>query len=424
MGGEIVLPETSVTVHASLYGGCGTLALNDVEPPDPQGPIWSLALPMDELSGFFGGGTTDSEATAGRPVVCSGCGFFSKPWLGELVPDADFGCYQSNGNLATADGFARAARSALAFPDLPRGSNWAYPSGSALDDLGGSSLLQTGGTAGCFVQGVNSGPAAALTDELSAITRAVGLAAPAVGATQFAFSLNGTPSMPLEQRAYQDLFPDQDATLFEAFTTTEAAGNMGAGAIRIGAPGTCKAAYFVPIGDVARSGEEHRAAAFKSLAFGLRTLFVASEPDRQDGVTPPPIVSIALPTPKQVVQRPDAIEIRWGTDFKRFDEQRYTTRFAADWRGAEASLVYVVTYRQVDDPQWHHAFDGVPIEPGVRPVDPTRWLQDTGDGKESYLVATPTSRFPAGDYVLRVDCFRREGALHGAHHEVFVEVKR
>ena len=425
-GGEIALPDGPVALHAALYGGSGTFGMDDIDAPSGT---WSLsgsaAMPMGEPAVAGGEAAPSGVAAGGHPVVTAGGGFFAKPWLGELVPDAAFAAYQAAGNLATANGCVRASRSGIGSAALPRGSSWAYPSGTTLDDLGGASLLQSGGASASFVQGAGRVGAATLLGELHAFTNAIGLATPDTIPTNLPFTMHGTPSATLEQRKYQDLFPDQDATLLEAFADGTAAGEVAAGVIRLAPAGSNgRAAFFVPSGDLPASDTGHRAAAFKSLAFGLRALFVASEPSRSDGVPPLPLTSISMPQPKQVLNRVDAVELRWGTEFRRFDGQPYTARFGVDWQGVESDLTYLVSYRRATELQWLHAFDGVPVEPGVWPQDPTRRLYDSGTGRESYFVALPADRFPAGDYVLRVDCFRRDGALHASQHEVVIEVKR
>lgn len=432
LGGEIALPPTTssglattVRVHGALYATIGNVALDDLSTPG-AGLITSTGL--GTLGGLLGsGGGLGVVPLGGHPVVTSIVGFLAKPWLGELTPDTSGTSYAAAGNLATRDGFARAPRAHVLPIHLPIGTNWAFASGSDLGELGGASLLQINGGSATFVQApvVGCNATATLTEEAHAFVQTVGVATPRTVSAGIPFSLSAPLTPGPQQCEYPTEFPDHAGALVATFATSDGGNAIGCGVIRLASPTSpTRAAFFVPFADTPATEAEHRALTHKALALGLRALLVAGEPTRSDDVPPVPLVRIEAPLPLRKLVRPDSVQLTWSTTFGSFDGRPYTPSYSSPWQGSQLNLTYVVTYRARLDNQVRFAMDGSPAEPGVWPTNSFLRIGDTGSGNESFVVNLPASRFPAGEYALRVDCFRADGSPHGAHHEVRVPIER
>ncbi len=407
LGGEIALPGVSadqallpVTLHGALYGTSGTVAIDDLDVP----------------------GT--GNVNGGRPVLCGSGGFWAKPWLGELAPDSAYAAWYADGNLATSAGFARAPRSTAALTGLPFGTSFGYAVGARLGDWGGATLLQIGTGTSTFVQSVGGFLGlATMADDAVSFSQVVGLATARISGGKLPFTWTGAPTAAPPFASHLDVYPAQTASVLEVFATSSDSGKIAAAAVRIADPGmSTHAAYFVPMAATPRTSGDHHAVMYRALVFGLRALLVAGEPGRGAEEVPLPIVRIESPEPLAAVSGA-SMSLRWSTRFLGFREQPYTAGYPASWAPSAANLVYVVTWRHADEPQWYYAGDDLPAVPGELPDATGLWLPDTGEGDETWQMPLPLNRFPAGEYVVRIDCFRQDASQHGAHHEVHIKVQ-
>ncbi|MEZ5962531.1 MAG: hypothetical protein R3F56_01675 [Planctomycetota bacterium] len=415
LGGEVFLPgdastatPAAIAVHGELYGQS-----------TPQ-------FYLDDLSASAAGGSMSIVAPAGeRAAIVSTAGFLALPWLGELAPDVAWPAYQADGNLATQAGFRHALTGTAKHPSLPRGTAWDWFADSTLADLGAASLLWTDSDTSTFTQfGGKASSSLPLTESALSFVRAVGVSIPSAATSGLGCTLSGSLGAALPQRPYAAEVPTQTATLLEAFTAAPT-GDLGAGVIRLAEQGSsAKVAFLVPLADTPAGPEEQRALMAKAVAFGLRGLMVAGEPDRSDDVGELPTVRIDLPSPATALDKPTTEAMKWSTSFVRFDGQPYTERYPSSWSGSEFGLEYVLTYRAEDSSEYRYVVDGSVAQAGERPASALLRLADSGLGSESYLLSMPSDRFPAGRYFLRVDCFRSDVGVHVAHHEVLVRVKR
>lgn len=421
LGGEIVLPGTSgvsspVPLHGAFYDVNGLVSVDDVSGGAGFNP--SLGAPTPGV----GGGV---EPCIGRPVFVNTAGFYTKDWLGELVPESFAEKYAYYGNVpAEPQVLHRQVREFAHIVGLPTATDWRYPSGTTPGDLGGASLLQIGSATATFAHTVSaSDEAATLTDDAYALTQAIGVATPRTVPSALPFTMRGQLSAPLPQRADPAIYPDHTGQLLESFAVTGHDG-QGSGVIRLAAPANGRVAFFVPFGDTPQTTDQHRALAYKSLALGLRALHVAAEPSRNDNVDPVPLIEIVAPQPQQKLDNPGSVQLGWSTRFARFDRSPYTANYPEGFTGPEMDLGYVVTYRLHGEDEWRYASDDQPATPGVWPEDPLRMIGDISTGDETFVMVLPAGQFPSGDYELRVDCFHRTRAMHVAHHQVQVKIQR
>ncbi len=430
LGGEIALPDNAggaapVVVHGDLYGAAGTVGVDDI----------SMVAELTE------------GRRIGRPVlVGNGTTFWAKPWLGELAPPAQMNAFHADCNLPTST-VRRAVRANASLAALPAGTLFAYPSGSTLGEAGPASLVQVGPpestlrlglppvaeeealmapmtTEGAELE-VRPRYYATLTDELTQLIQRMGLLTPSYVTAELPIQLPSGITAVLPQRAHAADYPDHRGQLLESFSAGNLAGH-GAALIALDHPvSTGRTAYFVPFGETPRTTTEHQAASLRSLAYSLRALHVAGAPRLM--ATPAlhlPRVQLVDPTPQQSVSDPGAIPLLWSTSFTRFDGERYTASYPDPTNSQESQLVYTVCYRTDASSQWYYAVDRSPATPGEQPTAILRRLADAGPGDESYLMPTPTDDFPAGNYVVRVDCYHGTSGVHVSHHEVKLSIQR
>ena len=95
-----------------------------------------------------------------------------------------------------------------------------------------------------------------------------------------------------------------------------------------------------------------------------------------------------------------------------------TSEFVLPWVRLHASKDYLHMARLLQE------FPGVlPWVAGVG-SDPVRTVADGGPGNESWTWSTPSSRFPEGSYLVRIEAYRGDEAQHYAHHQEKFFVKR
>ena len=61
---------------------------------------------------------------------------------------------------------------------------------------------------------------------------------------------------------------------------------------------------------------------------------------------------------------------------------------------------------------------------GQAPDDPLVTLSDAGAGQESFTWSTPSAAFPAGSYLLRVECYRDGAQVHYSWHQNRIYIQR
>ena len=62
--------------------------------------------------------------------------------------------------------------------------------------------------------------------------------------------------------------------------------------------------------------------------------------------------------------------------------------------------------------------------PGTLPSDPSYIVADSVVGGESYRWSVPSSQFPEGSYLLRIDCFRQGANVHYSFHQTKIFIQR
>ena len=158
--------------------------------------------------------------------------------------------------------------------------------------------------------------------------------------------------------------------------------------------------------------------------FGLRSFHRAGEERVNGRVVQHPAVEILEPKPGAVLSDPSSILLRWKTAFVRFDNGAFMDAYPPDFSEPEEDLVYSVLFSRDAGESWYYVLNGKPATLGKRPTDTNLLLPDAGDGDESFLIESSSFGMPAGEYLLRVECYHRTRLQHGSHHYARVVIRR
>ena len=177
-----------------------------------------------------------------------------------------------------------------------------------------------------------------------------------------------------------------------------------------------------------------------------------------------PQIEIMQPEPwKPIPTDPSSIVIRWKIQWKRWDGQSYTSTYngadgtqgtaddvkyppasASGVVGTESTerdnLVFVPIYTtDISLKPWTDPISDKTVEIGDRPSDLAAYATETGSpqiGKIRYdssetdkefsfeLDTSNATKFPAGTYYIRIQCFRKNEIQHYAYHQIKIEIKR
>ena len=107
----------------------------------------------------------------------------------------------------------------------------------------------------------------------------------------------------------------------------------------------------------------------------------------------------------------------WDTEWRRWDGRKYTSSYS-DTFSETASLEYTIIYSDDNGKTWKHCQDDSLATPGRRPTDST-YLQSAS----SYSWSTPSSGFPKGTYLVRVEAYSGRDP-HYAYHQRRIFIRR
>ena len=70
------------------------------------------------------------------------------------------------------------------------------------------------------------------------------------------------------------------------------------------------------------------------------------------------------------------------------------------------------------------AFNVDQVPRDEKPEDPAYIIRDAGTGPDVYSWDTPRATFPDGSYVIRIEAYRRNMALHYSVHQMKIYIER
>jgi hypothetical protein len=141
-----------------------------------------------------------------------------------------------------------------------------------------------------------------------------------------------------------------------------------------------------------------------------------------------PRLAITDPNEDTDLKQKGSITVGWDTTWKRWDDRAYT----ADPKYAgwieNLTMVYIVLYSPsngVPDTKhgnptgWFYISDNKPATPGVLDLthNPIKVAISTAKTSTSTVWSTPSSTFPQGNYLIRVEGYRENFPLHYSFHQ-------
>jgi hypothetical protein len=415
-GGEIALPPaaplgalTTVVLHGECFND---LAPVDVDTITPDVPL--LAPP----------------GRRGRDVVL-GFGvdpFWAKPWLGELAPDSAWLDWSGSGNLQVGAGpgrFHREPRSTAALGDLPSGTSFGQPSGSALGAAGGTTLVNAGTATSTFVhQAATPLTKGTLQPAAEELATSIGMPFPGVFTAAQPWGLSLVFPGTLPHFGYTDAYPRSFASVLETHYGALVRGLQSSGILLLEAPATTRTAFLNVMGLTPSTATEHQNLAAATALLGLQGMFRAGESSVIGRIVQVPRTELLLPEEGTMLSDPASLTLRWSVVFTRFDGKPYTPAYPGAFTESEADLVYLLLYSADAGETWRYAADNAPADPEVRPENAALFLGDAGIGSESFVLPTPASAYPAGDYLFRIVAYHRTRMPHSSWHQRRVTVTR
>lgn len=342
-------------------------------------------------------------------------------WLGELYPDSEFSNWQTDGNLASGSGtgtFVRVRRDSIS-TNLPRGTSFQNAL-RRLTQEGSTTFFSIGSSSSKFHHQFKNGQEGDLTGDGLDIANNYNFPIPTTVEINRPFNVNlsgsgGTPTH------YQDdiYYPGTlTGTAINHFYDHDTSSLLGSSMIALkGSEGDDNA--FVVVNGIAQTNRTGSAFmgrwAFLTLIQGF---LAAGQHTSADRIPQVPRVEITSPNDITDLDDPSSISIQWTTEWLRWDGRAYTSSYSSSFTES-ASVSYAVMYSTDNGKTWKFVQDDTTASPGERPASSSHL--ETGS---SYTWSTPSSKFPKGNYLIRVEAYRDDRELHYAQHQRRVYIKR
>lgn len=415
---------TTMTGFSYFYVGIG----NEIGYDDSNGFPTSISTSAKPFTGVAGARNEQSITNALSGGVkyirenASGNYWWSLSWLGELAPDAQWTAWRTNGNLPTGTGagtFSRVLRGSIT-PNLPAGTAL-FNSVRRTHEQGSTTFFWSGSATSTFHHRYADNTDGNLDTDGTAIanTYALPLATTISNNRPFDLNVNDTGMNPdhFLQPVYGGISTLQTQARFYKHSTNIQGSSLLS--MRNGSD-----AAFVVVNGLSPTGTSGVAFisrwSFLSLvqsfmAGGLYSTAGTPDPSR---VRELPRVAITTPNDDVDLRDPVAINIAWTSQWKRWDGLPYTPAYPVNFTD-DSTVRFATLYSRDNGRTWLHMQDETAAQPGVRPTVASHLITTT-----SYSWATPASRFPKGNYVIRIEAYRDEVPLHYAFHQYRAYIKR
>lgn len=389
------------------------------------------SIPMDLAP--YGQAETDGHVNTvtGPRVVARQGGvsnhWMAMPWLGELSPDAlhasqwmapdELG--EPRGNLAAGTGSANCFLQSAAVAYASAGQQaWGTTlfSGTAQTGYEGStSFFNIGSANSTFHFNIVGSGTGQMTAEGRGLADDFNVRLPLSGAVRrpFALATNGLGSVGDEFTFAPYATARHTASLMRTYWTSSSNGRTGSGLVKLVNPGGTEAAYLSLHGFDRLLGSSQQNTTRWTLMTALDAFAAAGNTGNPHRIEQLPRVEVLDPDSSDELVDPAAVVVSWDVSWRRWDDKPYSQ--GVTYTGDESTLRYVLRYSRDGGTTWQHVQDDARSEPGTLPL-PSLLLADTGEGEESFTWSLPSSSFPAGSYLLRVECFREGMPLHYAYH--------
>ncbi len=433
--------------YLSLGGDVGYDSANGYSNSIPMdGKPFGLAGDVYENTITGGGGTstlrgsrklarTNTGTSAG---IRSGGYWWSKPWMGELCPDATYGTqWKPWGNLrantGTAAGeFHLVRKDGITGTQQPLGTTMRR-SESRTNAEGSTSFFNIGTSAATYHHQYQSGHEGSLVEDGPELSEEYNFPLPTTTMVSRPFQLASNWSGGLgDEFNFTDAYPRYSAQLVRRYYDHDNGSLIGSGLVRLQEPGANPRGGYIVINGIDRTTESGSSfiARYSMLSL-VHSYFGGGLPGSPNRITQLPRVEVLSPTLITELEDPSTIDVQWRIEWRRWDGKPYTRSYAAGFAQAESDLVYVPMYSTDNGKTWLSMRDDASIQPGHLPwiegvgPDPARTVLDlTAGGNETFSWAVPKDRFPEGSYLIRIETFRVDESLHYAQHMEKIYVNR
>ncbi|NJN63702.1 MAG: hypothetical protein HC882_01690 [Acidobacteria bacterium] len=347
--------------------------------------------------------------------------WWSMNWLGELYPDMEYATWASSGNLPAGSGantYVRTRRDSIT-TRLPTGTTLQRTL-RRLSEEGSTTFFSIGTSSSKFHHDYRDGDTGDLTDDGLDIAAHYNFPIPTTVDINRPFNVNRNSSGNVPTHYQDNIYYDGTltGTVVTNFFDHESSGLIGSAMIsHEGSLGDDHA--LVVVNGIAQTNLTGSAFmgrwAFLTLIQGYLAAGLLSDDIRIEQV---PRVEMTAPNDATDLVDPSSIDIEWETTWRRWDGQAYTSNYADDF-AESAAVSYVLLYSDDNGRSWKHMADDTAASPGRRPADSS--LFETG---ASYTWSTDSTSFPEGTYLIRIDAFRDDKALHYAYHQRRIFIKR
>jgi hypothetical protein len=413
---------TTLTGFSNYYVGIGNEVGYDANNGYPNSiPVDFTPLGMPGLQSYL------NTINSGRKVVRDGRSpyWFGIPWLGELYPDWAYASHwmaldgdgMPNGNLEAGSSSSTFYQAGI--NSTYSGSNrsaWGTALNNQLQRTGAegcTSFFNIGDTESTFHHQSSSGTGT-LTAAGTEIIDNYNIVVPTTASISRPFGIAiGTGSVGDEFGATPYSTQRFSAQLL-AELYSHPGGNVGSGMIRLTDAGNTSSGFIVVNGIDSTTSTGTTFIGKWAVLSLLHSYFSAGEASVGHRIKMPPRVEIVAPNDTTEFTDPDQIALTAAVSWRRWDDLPY--RPTGTYGESEAELVYVLSYSNDGGKTWRYVQDDSVATPGVRPTNGLYLTADAGPGNETWVWDVPEAQFPAGSYLLHVDCYRVGSEVHYACH--------
>ena len=433
--------------YMSLGGDVGYDSANGYANSIPMdGKPFGIAGDVYENTITASGGT--SSIIGSRKVVRENAGgstglrvggyWWSKPWLGELCPDDAYASqWKAWGNLRADVGsssgtFRQVRRQDVTTAQQPRGTTL-VASITRTQEEGSTSFFNIGSSSSTFHHQYRDGANGSLVEDGPELSTEYNFPLPTSTRISRPFNLAlGSSGGVGDEFGWTDTHPRFSAQLVRRYYDHDTSGLVGSGLVRLREPGASPRGGYIVVNGIDRTTESGSAfIARYSMLTLVHSFFGGGLPSTPNRIRQLPRIQILSPTLITELDDPATIEVRWSAAWTRWDGKRYTGSYPADFAESTDALVYVPMVSKDNGKTWISMLDGGAVELGRMPWiegvgrDPAKTLtdQDPG-GDETFDWSTPAAAFPQGSYLIRIEAFRQDEALHYTQHMEKIHVNR
>ncbi|MFZ2491192.1 MAG: prepilin-type N-terminal cleavage/methylation domain-containing protein [Thermoanaerobaculia bacterium] len=363
-------------------------------------------------------------ATGGVKVIAENTtGWWGMSWLGELYPDSAYATWKTSGNLpsGSASGtFVRVLRESVA-THLPAGTSF-VASVRRTGPPGSTAFFWSGTADATFHHAPADNTEGALDADGTVVSQTYKLPLPSTVSNNrpFDIAIKDTGANP--NHFLQPVYGAATSLGTEARFYKHQNNIQGSSLLSMRDANANTA--FVVVNGLSPVGESGVAFIARWSFLSLVQSFFSAGLTQVSGVPDParvrelPRVEITSPDDSMEIDDPANLTVTWEVTWRRWDGIRYTPSYAETF-SEDTPVKYALLYSRDNGKSWRYMKDEtVTCRAGERPADA---LLESGT---SYTWSVPSSSFPKGNYLIRVEAYRDTVALHYAFHQYRAFIKR